>query len=133
MTPTELAVWQMVTAMNRAWTTGHAEQLANYFHERIVAITPTDRHRIEGREACIAAWAAFVEDAKVLDWQEHDPKVTVFGENAAVVTYYYEAKVGMAGKLVELTGRDMFFMVKEDGRWWAVAEQFSGFPGEGAP
>jgi len=26
-------------------------------------------------------------------------------------------------------GRDMFFFVKEKGRWWAVADQFSPYPG----
>jgi hypothetical protein len=35
----------------------------------------------------------------------------------------------MGGKLVELTGRDMFFMMKEADRWWAAADQFSGMPG----
>jgi len=132
MTEQELEVWQTVVAMNHAWTSGHAEQLADYFHADIVAITPTDPHRLEGREACIAGWAAFVAAAKIIDWKERDPKVTVFGEYAAVVSYYYEAKVEMGGKLVELTGRDMFFMVREQGRWWAVADQFSGFPGGGA-
>ena len=66
MTPTELEARQSVQAMNRAWTTSHVEELRNYFDENIVAITPTDRHRLEGREACIAAWAAFVEQAKVI-------------------------------------------------------------------
>jgi len=117
MTPTEIEVWQTVVAMNHAWTTGHPEQLRDYFHTDMVAITPTERQRLEGRAACIAAWAAFVEQAKILDWKERDPKVTVFGTSAAVVTYYYAAKVEMAGKLVELTGRDMFFLVHEQGRW----------------
>ena len=132
MTPTELEVWQTVVAMNRAWTTGRVDELRDYFHVDMVAITPTDRDRLEGRVACIAAWAAFVEKANILDWKERDPKITVFEENAAVVTHYYEAKVEMGGKLVELSGRDMFFMVKEAGRWWAVADQFSGDPGGGA-
>jgi uncharacterized protein (TIGR02246 family) len=128
MTPTEIEVWQTVVAMNRAWTSGHPEQLAGYFHEKMVAITPAGGHRLEGREACIAAWTAFVEQAKIVSWVERDPLVTVFGE-AAVVTYYYDAAVEMGGKRQTLAGRDMFFMVKEDGRWWAVADQFSGMPG----
>jgi hypothetical protein len=80
----------------------------------------------------ITAWAAFVEQAKVIVWKERDAKVTVFGESSAVVTYYYDANVEMGGKAVELSGRDMFFMVKEDGQWWAVADQFSGYPTEGS-
>jgi hypothetical protein len=69
---------------------------------------------------------------KIISWAERDPKVTIFGDNTAVVTYYCEAEVEMGGKVVELTGRDMFCMVKENGKWWAVADQFSGEPGPGA-
>ncbi len=60
MTETELEVWQTVEALNRAWTTGRVDELERYFHPDIVAITPTVRERLEGREACIAGWAEFV-------------------------------------------------------------------------
>jgi hypothetical protein len=32
------------------------------------------------------------------------------------------------GQMIEMGGRDMFVFVKEDGRWWAVADQFSPYP-----
>jgi hypothetical protein len=127
MTPTEIEVWQTVVALNRTWTSGNPEQLVDYFHADIVAITPTDPHRLEGREACIAGWTEFVEQAKVIEWKERDPLVTFFGDSA-VVTYYYEARVEMGGKVVELTGRDMLFMVKENGkrlRVWRMSERAS--------
>ena len=128
MTPAELEVWQTVEALNRAWTTGRVEELERYFHEEVVAITPTDRERVEGRQACIAGWAEFVRQAKILDWKESEPRVRVFGDDAAVVTYYYDMLAVMGGKEIRLAGRDMFFMVKEDDRWVAVADQFSEFP-----
>ena len=128
MTPTELEVWQTVQALNRAWTSGRVEELENYFHEDIVAITPTDRQRLEGRTTCIAGWAAFVDQAKILTWKETDPQVRVFGDDAAVVTYYYDLFVEMSGKEMHLAGRDMFLMVNEGGRWLAVADQFSEYP-----
>jgi hypothetical protein len=34
----------------------------------------------------------------------------------------------MAGQTVTMGGRDMFVMVKEDGKWWVVADQFSAYP-----
>ncbi len=44
----EEEVWQIVHALNRAWTVdGNADALADYFHESMVAITPTGRERVE--------------------------------------------------------------------------------------
>jgi ketosteroid isomerase-like protein len=128
MTEQELEVWQTVVAMNRAWTTGHVDELLNYFHPDIVAITPADRLRIQGREACIAAWAAFVAAAKIIEWKEREPVVHVFADTA-IVTYYYDAKVEIDGEMRSLAGRDMLFMAKEADRWWVVADQFSADPG----
>ncbi len=45
-----------------------------------------------------------------------------------MVTYYYDMLVEMGGKEMRLAGRDMFFMVIEDGHWLAVADQFSEYP-----
>jgi len=53
--------------------------------------------------------------------------VRIFGE-AAVVTYFYELRCRMGGAEQTLGGRDMLFLVREAGRWWAVADQFSAYP-----
>jgi hypothetical protein len=50
------SVWQTIQALNRAWTIeGNADKLKDYFHKNMIAITPTTRERIEGRDACIAS------------------------------------------------------------------------------
>ncbi|MCL5421261.1 MAG: nuclear transport factor 2 family protein [Nitrospirae bacterium] len=121
-------VWQTVQAMNKAWTSGDVEELKDYFHEGMVAITATDRERLEGREACIASWSAFAKAAKIRSWKETDPKVQFYG-NTAVVTYYFDISFDMGGQTIMMAGRDMFVMVKENGKWWAVADQFSAYPG----
>jgi len=48
--------------------------------------------------------------------------------DTAVVTYYFEGEFEIAGQRVTLGGRDMFVFVRENGRWWAVADQFSPYP-----
>ena len=46
--------------MNRVWTVDRQpDRLAEFFHRDMVAVTPTDRHRIEGRQACVAGWKGF--------------------------------------------------------------------------
>ena len=95
----------------------------------MVAITPGDRERLEGREACVAGWKAFVEASTIHYFKVAEPKVQLYGDNRfAVVTYYYDMSFDMGGDTVETGGRDMFVLARQDGRWWVVADQFSPYP-----
>lgn len=123
----EREVWETLRKLNDAWTKSDGKDLASFFHKDMVAITPTDRKRREGREDCIAGWVDFLSMAKVHRWKEIDPKIQVYG-NSAVATYYFDMAFEMGGEMFEMGGRDMFVFVKEDGRWWAVADQFSPYP-----
>lgn len=120
-------VWETIHEMNQCWTQGKPEKLAEYFHEDMVAFTPIERELLDGRKPCIGGFQDFVKAARILHWKESDPKVQVYGD-AAVVTYYYEISYVMEGKTVLTGGRDMHFLVKLDGKWWIVAEQFSNYP-----
>ena len=125
-------VWKTIQELNRAWAVdGNPDKLKNYFHKDMVAITPTDRNRVEGRDACIAGWKKFVESTKIHYWKEKDPKVQIYGKGKfAIVTYYWDMSYEMNGQTVKTAGRDMFSLVKEKGKWWVVADQFSIFPNQ---
>jgi hypothetical protein len=125
--PQQQEVWATVRAINDAWTQGHPDDLADYFHRDMVAITASDRLRREGAAACLAGWKGFAEAATIHHWTEQEPLVQVYGQ-AAVVSYYFDMAFSMGGQRIAMGGRDMFFLVKEDGRWWAVADQFSPYP-----
>lgn len=125
--PVEQEIWSAVRALNEAWTRGDPDDLAAYFHPQMVAITPVDRLRRDGAEACIAGWKGFAEATRIHRWKELDPLIRVYGD-AAVVTYYYEIDFDMNGRRFEQAGRDLFFLIREHGRWWVVADQFSGYP-----
>lgn len=127
MTDTEAEVWRTVEAMNLAWTSGRVDDLAAFFHPEIAAVTPTDRDRLDGRDACVAAWRRFTEAATIRAWRAKEPRVRVFGD-AAVVAYGYELECEIGGRPAELAGRDLFFMVRLGGRWLAVADAFSPYP-----
>ncbi len=89
----------------------------------MVAITATDRdaraRSVPRRAGCGARSS----------WEEVEPEVRLYG-NMAIVTYYFDMSFDMAGRTIAMGGRDMFVLVKENGRWWAVADRFSRFPGE---
>lgn len=130
--PVQQEIWQTVRALNAAWTQGDADDLADYFHPDMIAITASDRLRRVGAADCIAGWKGFAEAATIHHWREIDPIIRVHGD-AAVVAYYFDMSFDMGGRTLTLGGRDMFFLVRENGRWWAVADQFSGYPGEACP
>lgn len=126
--PVRQEIWATVRALNDAWTKGDPDDLAGYFHEDMIAITPTERGRLDGGAACLAGWKGFSSAVRILGWQEIDPVIRVYGD-AAVVAYGYELTYDSGGEAAVLGGRDMMFLVKEDGRWWVVGDQFSGNPG----
>ena len=125
--PEQQEIWATVRAMNDAWTKGNPDDLAQFFHPQMLAITPTDRLRRDGADECIAGWKGFTEAARIHSWREIEPLIRIYGE-AAVVTYFYEISFDMGGRRYEEGGRDLFFFVRENGRWWAVADQFSSYP-----
>ena len=122
--PVQREVLATVHDMNRAWTGGHAERLADYFHPRMVALTPADARRLESGAACQAAWAAYAEETVIHRWEESDPLVRVHGA-AAVVAYDYEIDAERAGQRRLMRGRDLLFLMRENGRWLVVADQFT--------
>lgn len=125
--PVKQQIWQTLRALNDAWTKGNPDDLANFFHQDMLAITPIDQLRREGRANCIAGWKDFSSRATVSQWKEIDPVVNVYGD-AAVAAYYYEIVFEASGQTFRTNGRDMFFFVRENERWWVVANQFSPYP-----
>jgi hypothetical protein len=125
-------IWNWVLEMNRKWTEEKkAEELKNYFHKNMVAITPTDSKIIEGGEKCVAGWKNFADNSVIHFWRELEPKIQVYGEGKfAVVSYYFEMSYDMNGKTTDMKGRDMLALVKENGKWQMVSDQFSPMPKE---
>ncbi|MEK6750611.1 MAG: nuclear transport factor 2 family protein [Pseudomonadota bacterium] len=121
-------VWQVVRALNDAWTRHRGADLKRFFHPRMIAITATDARRLIGREACIASWLAFAESAEISAWAEHDPRVEVFGDTA-IVTYNYTLEFSMQGQHYHVKGRDMLTLVREFDNWWIAGDHFSALPG----
>ncbi|MDR0499165.1 MAG: nuclear transport factor 2 family protein [Holophagales bacterium] len=125
--PNKAKIWSMIRAMNDAWTVGNPDELVDYFHTNMVAVTPVNRHRVEGGAACVEGWKSFAKSAKIHYWKELNPVIHIYGD-AAVVAYDFDMSFDMGGSTIQQAGRDLFFVVRENGRWWAVADQFSAYP-----
>jgi hypothetical protein len=123
-------IWQFIQEMNRLWTSdGKAEELKNYFHEKMIVLNPMDKFRLEGSERCVQGWVNFAKTAVIHYWNEKDPEIVVYNNGTvAVVTYYYDMSYEMNERTIKSEGRDLFFLVKENNRWWIVADEFSEYP-----
>lgn len=123
-------VIEMIRAMNRYWTESWNEpEFRKYIHSGAVAIVPTTPGRLEGQDAYVAGWRRFTETAAIRGWKETDHKVQFYtGRTSAVVTYLFTITFEIGGQVKTMKGRDMFFLVKEEGRWVVVADQFSPEP-----
>lgn len=130
LTDTHREVWETIQSLNQTWTTkGNIDRLLDYFHETIVAVTPDIKQRITGKAACFQGWKRFHEAVDILSWEEKDPLIHIYGNDSfAIVTYYYEIAYLLDGNRRSESGRDLFVLVKESGKWLAVADCFSPFP-----
>jgi hypothetical protein len=123
-------VWNTIQTMNKLWTEDNKpDELVNYFHKNMVAITPSDKYRIEGQAACVNAWKGFCQVATTHYFKTSDPKIELYGDNKfAIVTYYFDMEYVINGQTIKMSGRDMFSLVKENAQWWIVSDQFSVMP-----
>ena len=119
-----------IREMNRCWTeTWDEARFREYIHPEAVAIVPTTPGCLEGRDAYVAGWKGFVEAAKIHLWDESDHRIRIHASGSgAVVTYLFTISFTLGGQPVTMKGRDMFFLVRESGRWLVVADQFSPEP-----
>lgn len=121
-------IWGTISLINKLWAVDKKpEKLRDYFHSEMVAFTGGQRGRIEGRDACVAAWKSFADAATIHAWRETDPKIQIYG-NTAIATYYYEITFDLDGKRYEEGGRDLLVLVRENGKWLVVADHYSPYP-----
>lgn len=120
-----------IKSMNRCWTSGWDElAFRQYIHPDAVAIVPTSPGCLEGQDAYVAGWRAFVDAAVIHEWRETDHKVHMYtGGKSAVVTYLFSITFVTDGQKQTMHGRDMVFLVKAGRKWQVVADQFSSDPG----
>ncbi|MGA7628058.1 MAG: hypothetical protein WCA60_06170 [Methanoregula sp.] len=73
----------------------------------------------------------FVEEATIHSWDESGHRVSFFCRGTCtVVTYFFAIRFVMAEKEIIMLGRDMFSLIRQDGRWFVVSDQFSPEPGQ---
>ena len=105
--------------INEAWLKGQVQDLAPNVHPEIVMVFPGFAGRVQGREAFLAGFADFCQNATIHEFREHDQHVDVAG-NTAVVTFQYDMVYERSGAQYRSTGRDLWVFQLQDTAWIAV-------------
>jgi len=105
--------------INQAWLAGRVEELGPLLHPDIVMAFPGFAGRATGREAFLAGFGDFCQNARVLEFEESEHHADVTGRTA-VVTYRYRMLYERAGHAYRASGRDLWVFEEESGAWLAV-------------
>ena len=112
-------IHQLLKKITSLWTGGHPEKLKEYFHEKMMIVSPDFQVMGDGREACIKSYEDFMSQAILHDYRESDPEIYMWG-NTAIASYKYEIAWEMDGKSYRESDRDLFVFSNELGKWLAV-------------
>jgi uncharacterized protein (TIGR02246 family) len=126
-TAAQKEVWEVVRRINAAWLERQPGRLLDLFHDRIVIVDVGGRRLGVGKDTCADSYRSFCDQATVTHYHESNPQVDVFN-SVAVVGYHFEIEYTMEGKTSRETGRDVFVLEKENGRWLAVWRQLVAQP-----
>jgi ketosteroid isomerase-like protein len=106
-------------AINEAWLAGRVDEIGGFVHPGVVFSLPDLGVRVQGREAFLAGFRDFCENAKIHEYREHDQAVDVIG-NTALVTFRYEMLYERSGERYRATGRDLWVFERQGDQWLAV-------------
>jgi ketosteroid isomerase-like protein len=113
---------EILTLLGRisaAWREGRMEELAEYFHDDMVIRGPQLQEMGRGRHICVGSYKDFIAQATVLELKESDAEIDVWGDTA-VASYAWEMKYEMGGASYHESGRDLFVLKRDGGKWLAV-------------
>ncbi|HYO16611.1 MAG TPA: nuclear transport factor 2 family protein [Thermoanaerobaculia bacterium] len=112
-------VLAILRRINSASTEGRPGDLPPLFHPEITMVFPCFAGRAHGREAVMAGFTDFCENARVHLFHETDHQVDVVG-GTAVASFTFEMVYERAGERCRSTGRDLWVFARWDGEWRAV-------------
>jgi hypothetical protein len=123
-------VWSTVQNINRHWAfTENMDSLALFIHDDMVMFYPGTKDRLEGKKNIIKSYKEYTSYAETVKLEEVDPKIQLYHNNkSAIVTYYFDLVIKTpTGEVQTFSGKDMYTLINENDRWYAVAQHYSFF------
>ena len=119
VTQTSHDIRDLVNRINGTWLQGDPNDLKKFFHPDIVVQPPGVSPRVHGRDACIASYQAFTEQAQVRSFEPRDAEIDVFGETN-IASYRYRILYEMGGETFDEDAGDLLVFIKDGDNWLVV-------------
>lgn len=118
-TADEIAIRDLLAAINAAWLERRFEDFDTFFADDIVLVAPDFSARLVGRAASVETFREFMERAAVTSFVEDDLSVTISGDTA-VADFAWEMTWTDGETPHSQRGRDLFVFSRQGGTWRAV-------------
>jgi len=105
--------------INQAWLDGRVADMVAWVHPDIVMVGPGFSARVQGRQALLAGFEDFVQNAKTEEFRDFDHQADIAGDTA-VVTFRFDMVYSRSGGRYRATGRDLWVLEREGEVWTAV-------------
>lgn len=111
----EAELWALVRESNRAWISGSAHELSDFFDEEAVVMPPGMQGRVSGRAAVVASYAAYNMHARTDSFEEMEHQIELFGD-VAVVVYRFRIRYEIiaSGEQHDETAQETLVLRKTD-------------------
>jgi ketosteroid isomerase-like protein len=110
------AIRRLISGVSEAWLAGDASRLNQYFHGRMTINGPDLQELGAGREACVKSYEDFIRETAILEYEESEPKINLYGSTAVVVCLW-KITYEMKGQKHRDEGRDLLVLVRHEGSW----------------
>ncbi len=108
-----------VEEMDRCWMEHRFADLSDYIARDVVMVAPGGAQRMEGLDAAIESYRAFMARCEVATFTTSDHVVTRRGP-AAIVEYGWHMAWNDQGAEHEAGGREVLVLAARDGEWRVV-------------
>jgi hypothetical protein len=95
----------------------------------MVMFYPGGKNRLEGKKNIIKSYEDYTSYAETVKLEETDPVIQLYNNNkTAIVSYYFDFVIKTpGGEIQTFLGKDMYTLINENDRWYAVAQHYSFF------
>lgn len=106
---------------------GDVERYATFVHPDFTQFGESDPYLSEGKASEVRSMAAYLQRAKGVHTEMHNPQVTVRG-TVAWITYYWTDDGIIDGKRVTSHGKSTRIFVTEQGKWLCIHGHYTLAP-----
>ena len=123
----EQEVIDTLVAMWAAIEAGDLDAYAQYVHPEFTAFGENDVYLAEGRALELRSYGDYLNRARDVHTEMHQPEVTIRGD-AAWITYYWTDSGYTDGGRFTSRGKSTRIFVREDGRWLCIHGHYTAVP-----